>query len=124
MGNIEEPNLFTYIKQIQTKNRKYPYDKKIANAYILTLFLSMNKNYLSIINKINKYLYILPDETIYEYYMKEIPVGKVYSKFIKKREKSDIFKNRVEKIKKIYTEMSMRECEMLISSMMKKKEKM
>jgi len=116
---MSEINLFTFLNQIQTKERTVPYDKKIANAYMLTLFLSMNEKYLKVINKINKYLFILPDEIIYEYYMNTIPKGKLYSKFIKKREQNELFKKRVNKLHEINPEMSTRECEMVISSLSK-----
>lgn len=117
----EKIDLFTFIKQIQSKRRTVSYDKKIAPAFLLSLFLSMNKNYIKKVNNINKYLSVLSDEAIYNYYMSVIPEGKDYSKFIKKREDTDKTKERLDKIQKLYPELSMRECKMLLSSLTRRK---
>lgn len=117
-------NLFTFINQVQSKRRTVPYDKKIAPAFVLSLFLSMNKKYIKTVNEINKYQFILPDEIVYEYYMKalpELPYNERYSKFIKKREEDGKTKERLEKIQKIYPELSMKECKMLLSSLTRRK---
>lgn len=111
----EEITLFTFLNQIQTKRRTIPYDCKIAPAYVLSLFLSMNKRYISYVNRINKYQFILPDEVIYNYYMSVIPEGKYYSKFIKKRPENNKYKKRVDKIRDIYPELSLKEAKMIIS---------
>lgn len=114
----KEINLFTFINQIQSKRRTVPYDKKIAPAYVLSLFLSMNKKYIEVVNKINQYQFLLPDEVIYEYYMKKIPnlhYDDRYAKFIKKREEDDKIKERLSKIRKMYPEIPMKECKMLLS---------
>jgi hypothetical protein len=120
----KEINLFTFIKQIQSKRRTVPYDRKIAPAFVICLFLSMNNKYIEVVNKINQYMFILPDEVIYEYLMKEIPqlpYDERYSKFIKKREKNDKTKERLEKIRKMYPEMPMKECKMILSYLTRRK---
>jgi len=116
----KEITLFTFIKQIQSKRRTVPYDKKIAPAYVLSLFLSMNKKYIEVVNKINQYQFLLPDEVIYEYLMKtipQLPYDERYAEFIKKREEDDKTKTRLEKIRKIYPELPMKECKMILSSL-------
>jgi len=112
-----EPNLFTFLNQIQTKNRKHPYDKKIANAYMLTQWLSHDKELVKKVNDINKHQFVLPDKVIYEYYMSIIPAGKRYLKWVKKRKQDYKMKKRIEKLKEIYPEMSTRECKMFLTSM-------
>lgn len=111
----KETNIFTFINQIQTKNKRVPFDKKIAPGFVLSLFLSMNKSYVKKVNDINKYQYTLPDEVIYNYYMSVIPKGKVFSKFIKKRPEDKKLKDKIEKLKKEYPELSTRECKMIIT---------
>jgi len=109
-----EPTLFTFLNQIQSKNKKFSYDKKIANAYMLSQFLSMDKTLINKVNDINKYQYLLPDEVIYNYYMDVIPKGKKYLKFVKKRKEDDKIKKQIEKIKEENPDMSIRECRMTL----------
>lgn len=115
----KETNIFTFINQIQNKRRVVEYNPKIAPAYVLSLFLSMNKDYLKKVNEINKYQFVLSDKAIYEYYMATIPMGITYSKFVKKRDDSKQIE-RLEKLKNQYPEMSTRECKMLLSFIEKK----
>jgi len=111
---MAEVNLFTFINQIQYKRRTVPYDKKIANAYILSLWLSMDKELIGKVNKINKFQFLLPDEIIYEYYMSVIPQGKRFIKFSKKQ-KDEEMEDRIKKLKESYPEMSTREAKMVVS---------
>lgn len=120
----KEVNLFTFVNQIQSKRRTVPYDRKIAPAYVLCLFLSMNKKYIDVVNEINQYTFLLPDEIVYEYLMKKIPnlhYDERYAKFIKKREEDDMVKDRLNKIRKLYPELPMKECKMILSSLTRRK---
>jgi MinD superfamily P-loop ATPase len=120
----KEVNLFTFITQIQSKRRTVPYDSKIAPAYVLSLFLSMNKKYIEVVNRINQYMFVLPDEVIYEYYMKcipEIPYDERYAKFVKKRTEDDKTKERLDKIRKMYPELPIKECKMILSSLTRRR---
>lgn len=118
---VKKPDLFTFIRQIQSKRKTVPYDKKTAPAFVLSLFLSMNRQYIRIVNKMNKYQYVLPDKAVYDYYMSAIPQGNSYSKFIKKREGDDEYKTRLEKIRKMYPESSEKECKMILSFLTRRK---
>jgi len=114
----KEITLFTFLNQIQSKRKTVPYDKKIAPAYVLSLFLSMNKKYIETVNKINQYQFLLPDEVIYNFYMSaipELPKRERFAKFIKGREADDKMKKRIDKLQEIHPEMSTRECKMVIS---------
>lgn len=110
-------NLFTFIEQIKTKQRKVPYDKKIASAWMLTQWLSHDKGLVKKCNDINKYQFLLPDEVIYEYYMNIIPAGKRYIKWVKKRKTDDKIKKKINKLQEKYPELSTRECKMIISNL-------
>lgn len=116
---MAEPTLFTFLNQIQSKRRTVPYDKKIANAYMLTQWLAHDKALIKKVNKINRYQFILPDKVIYEYYMNEIPVGKRYIKWTKKK-KDEMMEKRVNKLKGNNPKLSTRECKMIITYLMNK----
>ena len=81
----KQPKLFNFIRQISSKSRQYQYDKKIAPAYMLTLWLSHDKDLIRRVNEINKYQNNISDEAIYEYYMDVIPQSRRYIKWTKKR---------------------------------------
>jgi hypothetical protein len=110
-------DLFTFLNQIQNKQRTVPYDKKTANAYMLSMWLSHDKDLIEKVNKINQYQFLLPDEIIYEYYMDSIPSGKRYIKWIKKRKADNKLKKRIDKLQEKYPELSTRECKMIITSL-------
>lgn len=76
--------LFDYLNAIFYK-RKVPYDKKVASAYILMLWLSEDKNLIHMINDINSCLFILKDKMVYDYFWYGIPKGKRFIKFTKKK---------------------------------------
>lgn len=117
-------NIFTFLNQIQSKQRKFPYDKKIASAWMLTQWLSHDKTLLKKCNDINKYQSLLSDKSIYEYYMSVIPSGKRFIKWTKKRKENEVMKKRIHKLKEIYPDLSIKECKIIISNLKnKKKEK-
>lgn len=108
-------NLFTFLSQIQSKRKIVQYDKKIASAYMLSIWLSHDKALIKKVNEINKFQFLLPDEVIYNYYMNVVPSGKRYIKWIKKRKKDEMFEKRIKKIKEYYPNLSTRECKMIIT---------
>lgn len=107
------PNLFTFLNQIYSKVREYPYDKKLAPAYMLSMWLSHDNRLISHVEKINHLQFIIPDEQIYEYYMSVIPRGKRYIKWVKKTPEEKQFKKDIEKITE-ETNLSKREAKMLV----------
>ena len=118
---MSDINLFTFINQIQSKKRTIPYDNKIANAYMLTQWISHDENLIDKCNIINKYQFLLPDEIIYEYYMNVIPAGKRYIKWVKKRKKDENIEKGIKNLKEKYPELSTRECKMIIDIIENKK---
>ena len=115
----KEPDLFTFLNQLQTKRRTVPFDKKIAPAFMLTHWLSHDKDLIRKVNDINQYQFLLPDDVVYNYYMSIIPQGKRYIKWIKKRKADDKLKKRIEKLQENNPKLSTRECKMIISFLTK-----
>ena len=60
------------------------YDKKLASAFMLALWLSHEKDLAYYLDTINPIMYSLPDELVFKYFMKKIPKKKRYIKWIKK----------------------------------------
>ena len=84
MSNV---NLFTYIEQLRTKSTTHEYDPKLAPPYLLTLGLSNCNSDLKTVNALNQFLFTLPPEIVYKYYMDAIPRGKKFVKWPKKEKK-------------------------------------
>lgn len=122
MAKKKQTNIFTFLNQIQNKKRTVPYDKKIANAWMLTQWLSHDRGLVSKCNDINKYQFLLPDDVIYEYYMSIIPAGKRYIKWVKKRKSDDTIKKVIEKLQEDNPDLSTRECKMIIATLKNKKD--
>lgn len=77
-------NIFTYLNAINYKKADVKYDKKLGNAYLLMLWLSHDKTLLKTLNKVNQYIFNLPDEVVYNYLYQAIPRGKRFLKWVKK----------------------------------------
>lgn len=92
------PTLFDFLNQIYTKTEKYHYDKKIAPAYMLSLWLSHDKHLINIVDKIVRLQFTLPDDIIYNYYMSKIPKGRRFIKWVKKTPEDKKIKKKLESI--------------------------
>ena len=100
---IKKPTLFNILDQITNKSTKHAYDKKIASAYMLTLWLSHDRSLLSISQKMNFLQFNLPDNIIYDYYYHEVPKrSKRYIKWIKKTPEDKKNAKKIEKIRLEY----------------------
>jgi len=108
------PTLFDFLNQIYLKKEKYPYDKKAASAYMLSLWLSHDKYLIDSVNKINRLQFLLPDDIIYKYYFDVIPKGRRYIKWTKKREEDKKTKKEIESIME-GTNLSRREAKMILA---------
>ena len=84
----DKPDIFDYLNAIFYKY-DIKYDSKTAPAYLLSMWLSYDNSLLPIINKINKYHFMLKDNIIYKYYFDKISKGKRYIKWVKKDEKDE-----------------------------------
>ena len=117
---IDEVTLFTFLNQIQTKRKTIEYDRKIAPAFMLSHWLSHDKDLIEKVNKINHYQFLLPDDVIYEYYMDALPTGKRYIKWIKKRKEYEKMEKRIKKLQEHFPQLSTRECKMLLTYLVNK----
>ncbi len=104
--------LFDMLNNLYYKQGK-PYDKKLLNAYLATLWLSHDKSLLSLTNRVNEVLFGLPDDVIYKIYYDKIPKGKRFIKYIKKEKVSEKNKDRLDYLMK-YHEMSEREAKLTL----------
>ena len=109
---MTHPNFFDYMNQLFYKNRKYPYDKKIASAYLLSMWLSHDPGLIGIVHKINRLQFYVPDDIIYEYYFNRVPKGRRYIKWSKKTPEEKARKKFIDEVVK-ETKLSKREASMI-----------
>ena len=98
---MAKKTLFDYLNAIYYK-KDIPYDKKVANGYILTLWLSHDRGLLDLSNEINKYLFKLPDEAVYSYFFDKVPKGKRFIKYVKKEKVDKKKQKEIDELVKIY----------------------
>jgi len=115
---VKPITIFTFLNQIYFKTTVYPYDKKIASAYMLSWWLSHDSSLINIVNKINRLQFSLKDDIIYKYYFDKVPKGKRYIKWTKKTPED---KKKGEIIERMMKErhLSKNECKRLIPHMIK-----
>ena len=79
-------DLFGWLKEITYNKRKWDTltdeDKKTWNSYMIHKYLSMNENYIELVNIVQKYNN-LTNEQMYTIYSNLIPKNNVFLKFIK-----------------------------------------
>lgn len=101
--------IFDWLKEIQVGKRSWSSfseeDKESFNCFMVNKFLSMNRNYIELVN----YVQFIPydKEKYYTIYKEMIPTGYVYSPYIKSKEISKS-KELIEKIA-LYFECSKKE---------------
>lgn len=82
--------LFDILNQIFTKSTKYEYDKKIANAYMLSVWLSHEPHLMEYVQEINHRQFNMSDKMVYDYYFNAVPKSKsLYIKYIKGAKQKD-----------------------------------
>ena len=74
---------FDFINSICEKT-KLPYDKN-CSSYVLTLHFSQHPKTLQYAQELNKNLFTLPPESVYNYLYDKIPKGKLWIKWPKKQ---------------------------------------
>ena len=115
---IKPITIFTFLNQIYYKKKTVPYDKKMGNAYMLSLWLSHDPSLIHIVQKINHLQFSIKDDKIYQYYYNMVPKGRRYIKWTKKipedKTKAKIIERLMEE-----TKLSKNECKRLIPHMMK-----
>jgi hypothetical protein len=92
-----DDTLFTVLNSIFLKN-KIEYDQRIAPPYILTLWLSHDRSLLPMTNKLNKHLFNLPAEKVYQYFYFSVPKGKRFIRWPRKSEKDKQREKKIEQL--------------------------
>lgn len=82
MGLLDHLNNITY-KKTSWENLE-DLDRKSFNPYMINRFLSMETEYIEIINFFQQYVYNLSNKIIYKLYLSFFPKKKSYNKYIKK----------------------------------------
>lgn len=108
------PDLFTFLNQIFYKSKGHKYDKKLAPAYLISMWLSHDPALINIVHKMNSLQFYLPDDIIYEYYVNEVPKGKRFIKWTKKSPEDKKRKKKIEEIKEDY-QVSKKEAMIILS---------
>jgi hypothetical protein len=97
--------IFTWLKEIQTTKRPWSSftdeEKEEFNPFMVNKFLSMNRDYIDLVNLVQNIPYT-EKEKYYNIYRELIPYGYVYSSFIK-GSKESISKEIVSAIALVYT---------------------
>ena len=78
--------LFDWVNEVKTKKRKWDsfsdVDKKTFNPYMIHRFLSMNQNYIELVNDFQKYWTLEPRD-VYKWYCDVLPIKRSFDKYIK-----------------------------------------
>lgn len=92
----DKKTLFDFLNAIFYK-KDIEYDKKVASAYMLTLWLSHDKSLIDMVNEINKHLFRLPDKAVYQYFYSKVPKGRRFLKYVKKEKMNEDVKELCDK---------------------------
>jgi len=98
MTKDKKPTTFDFLNQIFYKTKKHPYDKKIVNSYLISLWLSHDKSLINIVNNINSYQFLFSDEILYKYYFDRVPKGKRFIRWTKKEPVDKKMKKKIDAI--------------------------
>lgn len=107
-NEVKPKSLFDHLNEIRDKKRTNYYDdlteqeRKAFNQYVILMGLSMDKECISEISFLSKYLNLIPDKQFYKVCCDVIPYGKKFNKWIK-NSKDKVNKEVLEKISSYYT---------------------
>jgi hypothetical protein len=82
---MTEKTFFDFLNNIFYK-RGLEYNKKICSTFHLGMWLSHDKKLIDIVNDINPYQFLIPENIIYRYFYEKVPIGSRYIKWVKKDE--------------------------------------
>lgn len=83
----KKENLFTYLNSLFNKKEVEPFNKTTCNPYMLSMYLSHEKDLINVVQEMNKIQFSLPDgreRIVYEYYLSKVPRGRRFIKWTKK----------------------------------------
>jgi len=115
---MRKTTLFDFLNQIYMKKSGLKYDKKIAPAYMLSLWLSHDIYLINLFHKLCFLQFTLPDKAIYDYYFDKIPKGRRYIKWVKKTPEEKQKLKEIQEMQKLYN-LSKREAKMTLKYMEK-----
>ena len=82
--------LFDWVTEIKTKKRKWNTfsvtEQKTFSPYMIHRFLSMNQNYIELVNDFQKYWTLEPKD-VYKWYCDILPNKRSFDKYIKAKKK-------------------------------------
>ena len=82
--------LFDWVSEVKTKKRKWDSfsesEQKTFSPYMIHRFLSMNQNYIEIVNDFQKYWSLEPKQ-VYEFYWDVLPNKRSFDRYIKNTKK-------------------------------------
>lgn len=91
----KQKSIFDHINAVFTDQSVNYYDnlsdadKKSFNTYMISMGISMNHNFLPIVNEVNKYWGQLGPREVYLFYSQILPKGRQFNKWVKSNKKTD-----------------------------------
>lgn len=102
-------NLFDHVNAIY-QNQDVHYfdtlseeDKKAWSTWVVNRTISMNMDYVSIVNELQQYMYSLSNNDVYLFYSQILPKKKQFNKYIKKSKKTETPEWLVELVQRQYS---------------------
>ena len=95
------PTIFDHLKNITTTKGSYLGDEGWSN-YMINLYLSMNQDYIELVNLIQKNTWQMKSENLYSLYKDIIPKSNVYLKYIKGKTSSKYKPDEIEAVQAYY----------------------
>jgi hypothetical protein len=111
-------NIFSHLKNITTDKGKYLGDEG-WNNYMINRYLSMNQDYVEVVNMIQKNSWQMTGERLYNVYRDVIPQRNIFLKYIKAQNKKEYKPELVDAVA-IYYEVSKKEAKEYINMLPKK----
>jgi hypothetical protein len=111
------PNIFDHLKNITTTKGPYLGDEG-WNNYMINRFLSMDQDYVEVVNIVQKNTWQMKGEYLYNLYKDLIPKQYKFLKYIKPAYKSDYAVEEVEAVQ-LYFEVSKKEAKQYINMLPK-----
>ena len=111
------PNIFDHLKNITTQKGPYLGDEG-WNNYMINRFLSMDPDYVEVVNIVQKNTWQMKGEYLYNLYRDLIPKQYKFLKYIKSAHKSDYAAEEIEAVQ-LYFEVSKKEAKQYIDMLPK-----
>ncbi len=111
------PNIFDHLKNITTQKGPYLGDEG-WNNYMINRFLSMDQDYVEVVNIVQKNTWQMKGEYLYNLYRDLIPKQYKFLKYIKSAHKSEYNVEEIEAVQ-LYFEVSKKEAKQYIDMLPK-----